>query len=88
MGMDETTHDVPTRRDTLKYGATLATGVSLAGCSELADQSKQGETSGSDSYSVSMEPMGSVTFETVPERWVAYDGGYADMPSHWGKLMD
>ncbi|ELY88467.1 Fe3+-hydroxamate ABC transporter periplasmic protein [Natrinema altunense JCM 12890] len=26
-----------------------------------------------------MEPMGSVTFETVPERWVAYDGGYADM---------
>nr|WP_081603340.1 ABC transporter substrate-binding protein [Natrinema altunense] len=77
--MDETTHDVPTRRDTLKYGATLATGVSLAGCSELADQSKQGETSGSDSYSVSMEPMGSVTFETVPERWVAYDGGYADM---------
>ncbi|WP_049899969.1 ABC transporter substrate-binding protein [Natrinema altunense] len=79
MGMDETTHDVPTRRDTLKYGATLATGVSLAGCSELADQSKQGETSGSDSYSVSMEPMGSVTFETVPERWVAYDGGYADM---------
>ncbi|RZH67354.1 ABC transporter substrate-binding protein [Natrinema altunense] len=77
--MDETTHDVPTRRDTLKYGATLATGVSFAGCSELADQSKQGETSGNDSYSVSMEPMGSVTFETVPERWVAYDGGYADM---------
>ncbi|PCR90760.1 ABC transporter substrate-binding protein [Natrinema ejinorense] len=79
MGIDETTHDVPTRRDTLKYGATLATGVALAGCSELADQSKQGETSGNDSYSVSMEPMGSVTFETVPERWVAYDGGYADM---------
>ncbi|MBZ6493737.1 ABC transporter substrate-binding protein [Natrinema longum] len=79
MEVDETTHDVPTRRDTLKYGATLATGVALAGCSELADQSKQGETSGNDSYSVSMEPMGSVTFETVPERWVAYDGGYADM---------
>ncbi|QCW03673.1 ABC transporter substrate-binding protein [Natrinema pallidum] len=79
MGIDETTHDVPTRRDTLKYGTTLAAGVALAGCSELADQSKQGETSGNDSYSVSMEPMGSVTFETVPERWVAYDGGYADM---------
>ncbi|GAB7120156.1 ABC transporter substrate-binding protein [Natrinema pallidum] len=79
MGVDETTHDVPTRRDTLKYGTTLAAGVALAGCSELADQSKQGETSGNASYSVSMEPMGSVTFETVPERWVAYDGGYADM---------
>jgi iron complex transport system substrate-binding protein len=34
---------------------------------------------GSESYSVSMTPMGEVTFESIPERWIAYDGGYADM---------
>jgi len=26
-----------------------------------------------------MEPMGTVSFDQVPERWAAYDGGYADM---------
>ena len=26
-----------------------------------------------------MEPVGTVGFEAVPERWIAYDGGYADM---------
>ena len=26
-----------------------------------------------------MEPVGTVEFESVPERWIAYDGGYADM---------
>ncbi|WP_424000402.1 ABC transporter substrate-binding protein [Haloarcula salina] len=30
-------------------------------------------------YSVSMEPVGEVTFESAPERWVAYCGEYADM---------
>ena len=32
-----------------------------------------------ESYTVTMAPVGEVTFESVPERWVAYDGGYADM---------
>ncbi|UVE49700.1 ABC transporter substrate-binding protein [Haloferax larsenii] len=31
------------------------------------------------SYSVSMAPVGEVTFDSVPESWIAYDGGYADM---------
>ncbi|MFC6976322.1 ABC transporter substrate-binding protein [Halomicroarcula sp. GCM10025709] len=35
--------------------------------------------SGADSYSVSMAPVGEVTFDSVPERWIAYDGGFADM---------
>jgi iron complex transport system substrate-binding protein len=34
---------------------------------------------GTDPYTVSMAPVGDVTFESVPENWVAYDGGYADM---------
>jgi len=32
-----------------------------------------------DTYSVSMAPMGEVTFDAVPEEWLPYDGGYADM---------
>ncbi|SDK17559.1 ABC transporter substrate-binding protein [Natronorubrum texcoconense] len=76
-----TTHETPTRRDTLKYGGALATGAALAGCSELVGQDgdEAAETTGGESYSVSMEPMGSVAFDRVPERWIAYDGGYADM---------
>ena len=35
------------------------------------------ETTGS--YSVTMEPVGSVEFETVPETWVANNGSWADM---------
>ncbi len=31
------------------------------------------------SYAVTMAPMGEVTFDAVPERWVPFCGGYADM---------
>jgi len=31
------------------------------------------------SYSVEMAPVGEVTFESVPQRWVSYSGDYADM---------
>jgi iron complex transport system substrate-binding protein len=31
------------------------------------------------SYSVSIEPMGEVTFESVPETWIANNGSWADM---------
>jgi len=37
------------------------------------------EESTSSSYSVSMEPVGEVTFESVPETWVANNGSWADM---------
>jgi iron complex transport system substrate-binding protein len=33
----------------------------------------------SDSYTVEMEPVGVVTFEQVPETWVANNGSWADM---------
>ncbi|ELY63164.1 ABC transporter substrate-binding protein [Natrinema versiforme] len=71
----------PTRRDTIKYGAALATGTALAGCSDLVGQegSQGTQTTEDGSYSVSMEPMGTVSFDEVPERWIAYDGGYTDM---------
>jgi iron complex transport system substrate-binding protein len=43
------------------------------------------ESNGIGPYSVSMEPVGEVTFESVPERWVAYDGGFADMAVALGR---
>lgn len=38
------------------------------------------------SYPVSMEPMGTVTFESVPERWMAYFSTYGDMGIALGQL--
>ncbi len=37
------------------------------------------ETSSSGSYSVSIAPMGEVTFDGVPRTWVANNGSWADM---------
>ena len=37
------------------------------------------EGDGADGYSVTMEPVGTVEFEEVPERWFPYTGDYADM---------
>ncbi|WP_323174199.1 ABC transporter substrate-binding protein [Natrialba sp. PRR66] len=82
---DNTTGD-PTRRDALKYGSSLAAGVALAGCSELAGQSDGVETDGSESYTVTMPPMGEVTFDAVPETWMAYFSTYADMAIALGQL--
>ena len=40
----------------------------------------------SEPYTVSMEPMGEVTFESVPERWMAYFSTYGDMAIALGQL--
>ena len=37
------------------------------------------QTSTDTPYTVSMAPAGEVTFESIPETWVAYSGDYADM---------
>ena len=39
----------------------------------------QETTSDSESYTVSIEPVGEVTFDSVPETWVANNGSWADM---------
>ncbi|WP_330633049.1 ABC transporter substrate-binding protein [Halocatena halophila] len=73
----------PTRRAYLATGFT-ALGTVLAGCT--GDSS--GPTTGTDSnanddtdesYSVSIEPMGTVSFDSVPQTWVANNGSWADM---------
>ena len=82
MSNDYTTTDAPTRRDTLKYGATAAATLGLAGCSDTASQAGGNGTptgTGTGQYSVTMAPEGEVTFNSVPETWVPYGGDYADM---------
>ncbi|WP_224447231.1 ABC transporter substrate-binding protein [Haloprofundus salilacus] len=36
-------------------------------------------TAQSESYTVSMAPVGDVTFDSVPQTWLVYESGYADM---------
>ncbi|WP_256290306.1 ABC transporter substrate-binding protein [Halobellus inordinatus] len=84
-----------TRRDYLRYGAGVVTAGLLAGCSggsgsdttdtatpETAAADTESATAtpeGSESYSVEIVPVGEVTFESIPETWVANNGSWADM---------
>ncbi|QCD67234.1 hypothetical protein [Halomicrobium mukohataei] len=43
------------------------------------------ETDADTSYSVTMEPMGTVEFDAPPERWVSYLSTYGDMGIALGK---
>jgi len=104
MANDAGDHKAPTRRDTIKYGGTIAIGGLFAGCTgesesesappeEEASANEKSEStrtekksSVEDSYSVFMEPMGEVSFETVPEQWMAYFTNYGDMAIGLGQL--
>ena len=67
-----------TRRGVLKTGAAIAGLGITAGC--LGDSgSSNDRADGEHGHSVTMEPVGTVEFDTVPERWVPYTGDYADM---------
>ena len=48
---------------------------------DSADTESESETAtaSAEPYEVSMEPVGTVTFDEVPETWVPYTGDYADM---------
>jgi len=74
----------PTRRDIVKGGGALFGGGFLAGCSGDRDRETPvtgtTETATSDaSYSVTMEPVGAVEFETVPETIAPFTADYIDM---------
>jgi iron complex transport system substrate-binding protein len=102
MPRDDATAPESTRRDYLKYGGALVGVGALAGCSgtsdstsastETSDDSDARESTGTqtatevDPYSVSMAPMGEVSFESVPERWMAYFSTYGDMAIALGQL--
>lgn len=81
MERDSTPQVAPTRRDYLRYGGTVVGGGLLAGCSTTGSESTASPSGSNttESYTVTMEPMGEVTFERVPETWVANNGSWADM---------
>jgi len=82
MSDDETIRQAaPTRRDAIKYGTALVGSGLVAGC--VGDGSTgtadDGTPNTDDGHSVTMEPVGTVEFDAVPEEWLAYTGDYADM---------
>ncbi|SFL03544.1 iron complex transport system substrate-binding protein [Halogranum rubrum] len=62
-------------------GSNTTTGdaASTTAATTEAETETSESQSESGSYSVSMEPVGEVTFESVPETWVANNGSWADM---------
>jgi iron complex transport system substrate-binding protein len=67
-------------------GSTAESTPTDAETATATETDTETETTPEDtSYSVEMAPVGEVTFEAVPERWVAYDGGYADMAVALGR---
>lgn len=74
----------PTRRGVLRVSAAVAGGA-VAGCTSFTGSedgngsNDAGGDSTGDSYSVTMEPVGTVEFDGVPETWVANNGSWADM---------
>jgi iron complex transport system substrate-binding protein len=96
---DGTRYEAPTRRKCVAYGGAVIGAGLLAGCTSdtdtdsppAAEHTNRGSTSGSDasddtSYSVELEPAGTVTFDSVPERWMAYFSTYGDMAIALGQL--
>jgi iron complex transport system substrate-binding protein len=54
-------------------------GSSADGSTTTTDATASGTTSDDGRYAVTMEPVGTVEFESVPETWLPYTGDYADM---------
>jgi iron complex transport system substrate-binding protein len=83
MSDDETIRQTaPTRRDTIKYGTTIAAAGLLAGCTDgdISDGSPESTPAEeSDGYSVTMEPVGTVEFDAVPETVAPFTPDYIDM---------
>ena len=69
----------PTRRGVLRASAAIAAGGALAGCTGASGPSESPGDSADGSYSVTMEPVGTVDFDAVPATWVANNASWADM---------
>ncbi|WP_049985244.1 ABC transporter substrate-binding protein [Halobellus rufus] len=66
------------RRSLLQYGAGVAVTGLLAGCTG-GSAGLAAPSDGGGEYTVEIEPVGEVSFESVPETWVANNGSWADM---------
>ena len=60
--------------------------TSRTGTTGPAGTSGESATESDTPYSITMEPMGEVTFESVPETWMAYFSTYGDMGIALGQL--
>lgn len=88
---DTIRYEAPTRREYVKYGGAVVGGGLLAGCSSQSDSEStptqvrtdeeptETATSGDDRYTVTMEPVGTVEFEDVPETYIGSGGFSADL---------
>jgi len=89
---DSSGQEAPTRRDYMKYGGAVVGGGLLAGCAGQSDSGStptetetdepsdtETSTPENESYSVTMEPMGTVEFESVPETWMGDRGFSVDI---------
>ncbi len=93
MSKDEPDHRSPTRRDYMKYGGAAVAGGLLAGCVDQSgaeatpaqtDSGGQSSTTADpttddDGYSVTMSPMGTVAFDSVPQSVFTILGHHVDM---------
>lgn len=93
MANDASGHEVPTRRDYVKYGGAVVIGGLLTGCvgdsgngaqptsedTETESETDTETTTEDTSYSVTMSPVGTVEFERPPETATVYDATWADI---------
>jgi ABC-type Fe3+-hydroxamate transport system substrate-binding protein len=94
MPEDSGEHEESTRRDYLKYGGAVVGGGLLAGCAGQSESGATAESTSTEtetvtetetatpedtSYTVSISPVGEVTFDEVPTNVMAYSPQYADM---------
>lgn len=93
MPRDDTVRGEPTRREYVKYGGAVVSGGLFAGCSasEGADSTSSETNTGTtqeaeseistrtDTHEACIEPVGCLSFEEVPESWMAITGPWADM---------
>ncbi|ELZ11671.1 hypothetical protein C479_06437 [Halovivax asiaticus JCM 14624] len=82
-----TGHAASTHREYLKYSGAAVGGGLIAGCTgdgvpgtaSTPTGTENGTTTPDSAYSLSMEPVGTVELDRVPETLVQYTGEYADM---------
>jgi ABC-type Fe3+-hydroxamate transport system substrate-binding protein len=91
---DDADAETPTRREYVKYGGTVLSAGLLAGCTgdtegsgatPTASTAEAATGTADGSYSVSMSPMGAVTFETPPETVFTRLTHHADMAFALGR---
>ena len=86
MSGNDLVDEAPTRRDVITFGSIIAVGGGLAGClgngsgADADNAADSDDTPTADTaYEACIEPAGCRTYEAVPETWLVYNGGWADM---------